>query len=168
MHKYALTLRKADKYDLKSIMAHRVDNRQYYQKASTINEEDFIKWLDAYDLSSPRSMILIGIDHDDVVQPICSWQMVGVGYICLADICHENRTASISCNVYEQSRHKTISHKLLLSGIEYCRHVLNLIKLKCEVRESDAASKSILDRTGFIRDSSHYIANQVHYHKSLG
>lgn len=167
MHKYALTLRQADKYDFKSIREHRVNNRLFYLKTSIQDEDVFTRWLDGIDInvSSPRALVLVGIDHNDVEQPICSWQMVGVGYVYLTNICHEHKTASISYDVYEQSRYKTIGDKLLSSGIEYCRHILGLIKLRCEVLESNTVSKFILDQNGFIRDNS--FNNHACYFKSL-
>lgn len=167
MHKYALTLRQADKYDLKSIREHRVSNRQYYHKTSVLDEDVFTKCLDGLDLnvSSPRALVLVGIDHNDVEQPICSWQMGGVGYVCLTNICHEHKTASISYDVYEQSRYKTIGNKLLSSGIEYCRHILDFMKLRCEVLESNTVSKSILEQNGFIKVESYH--NHACYIKSL-
>ena len=167
MHKYALTLRQADKYDLKAIREHRVNNRQYYHKTSVLDEDVFTRWLDSLDLnvSSPHALVLVGIDHNDVEQPICSWQMVGAGYVRLTNICHKHKTASISYDVYEQSRYKTIGNKLLSSGIEYCRHILDLMKLRCEVLESNTVSKSILEQNGFSREKSHH--NHACYLKSL-
>jgi len=140
MHKYALTLRKANKYDLMSLNKHREDN----------NSNGFQIIEDDQNASQLHSLILVGIDQDDIETPSCSWQMKAVGYVLFTDINHVTRTANITFDTYKHSQYQNVGSKLLSSGSDYGHYILGLRKLSCEVPENDVAIKRILDRSDLV------------------
>jgi len=140
MHKYALTLRKANKYDLIFVNKHREDNN--YNGLQMIEDDQ--------NASQLHSLILVGMDHDDIEQPLCSWQMKAVGYVLFTDINHETRTANINFDTYQRSQYQNVGSKLLSSGSDYGHYILGFKKLSCEVPEDDAAIKRILDRSDLV------------------
>jgi len=103
MHKYALTLRKANKYDLMSLRKHREDSNS---NGLQIIEDD-------QNASQLHSLILVGMAHDDIEQPLCSWQMKAVGYVLFTDINHVTRTANITFDTHKHSQYQNVGSKLL-------------------------------------------------------
>lgn len=145
MFNYDLVLRKADKSDLKEMYDLKQEVSKFHHRVAILNDEDQLRWFDGIDkdVYYPNNLVLIGIDPE---------MDENVGVLFLTNINYVNRTADVGCDIYKNYRSKGFGNRLMKSGVKFCREILNLRKLSCEVLDFNVASQKMCERCGFVRE----------------
>ena len=150
MFQYDLSLRKAHKYDLKQLFELKNEAQHYHHRIAILNETDQADWFESLDkdVYQPNNLILIGVDPD------CSDEFVSgdVGAFFITNINYINGTADIGCDIYRKHRGKGFGHKLMSSGLNFCKEILGLRKICCEVLDFNVASQKMCEKAGFVRE----------------
>ncbi len=144
MFHYDLNLRKACEDDLGCLFDLKNEAHEMHHRVALINEFDQENWFKSLDkdVYLPKNLILIGMNPNSNNE--------NIGAIFLTNINYINRTSDIGIDVYKQHRNKKFGTRLMHSGIDFCRDVLNLRKLSCEILEYNLASQKMCEKNGFI------------------
>jgi RimJ/RimL family protein N-acetyltransferase len=145
MFNYDLFLRKADKSDLREMYDLKQEASEFHHRVAILNDEDQSRWFDVIDrdVYHPNNLVLIGIDPEIDES---------VGVLFLTNINYINGTADVGCDIYKNYRGKGFGNRLMKSGIRFCREILNMRKLSCEVLDFNIVSQKMCERCGFVRE----------------
>lgn len=145
MFYYDLTLRKANENDLKDMLELKLEAHSNHHRIALINETDQIKWFNSLDqeVYQPKNLVLIGVDSN-----------INVGVFFISNINYINGTGDVGIDIYEKHRKKGLGTKLMKSGINFCRQILNLRKLNAEILEHNVASIKVCEKSGFVYEGT--------------
>lgn len=145
MFYYDLTLRKAHKNDLKNMLELKLEVHSNHHRVALLNETDQIKWFDSLDqdVYQPKNLVLIGIDLD-----------IDVGVFFISNINYINGTCDVGYDIYKQHREKGFGTRLVKSGIDFCKNILNLRKLNLEILEHNMASIKVCLKNNFVYEGT--------------
>lgn len=147
MFNYELTLRKANKYDLTCLFNLKNEAHEMHHRVALINEDDQEKWFESLDkeVYQPKNLILIGLDPKSNNE---------IGAFFLTNINYINRTADVGLDVYKEHRGKGFGTRFMHSGIYFCRDILNLRKLSCEILENNHPSQKMCKKNNFVHEGT--------------
>jgi RimJ/RimL family protein N-acetyltransferase len=143
MFQYDLTLRKLNKNDIKKLFLLKTEAFDNHHRVAIINDTDQEEWFNSLnkDVYHPKNLILIGMQ-----------KKLDIGVVFLTNINYINKTSDIGIDIYKKYRGKGYGTKLMSSGIQFCKKILNLRKLNCEVLQHNVASMRMCEKNGFVQE----------------
>ena len=145
MFRYELDLRKIEKSDLGLLMNLKMQYLEFHHRNAIINAADQEAWFDSLDMNvhQPKNIFMIG-----------SHENQDVGFLGLTNINYIDRTAFVNCDILPEVRSKGMGTKLISSGLQFAREILNLRKICCEILATNQASIRMIQKNNFVHEGT--------------
>lgn len=149
-HKNGILLRKLERVDLELLMHLKNESWQNTHQVSIVNMEDQLRWFDSLTNAStpncPKQLVLIAETEND------KGHEVPVGVFKLFGIDWYSRRADAGWDIFAESRGKGLGKKLVQAGVDYCRFLLGLHRLRADILENNEASIKCAVAAGFVNE----------------
>lgn len=152
-HKNGIMLRKLEKEDLSLLLDLKNESWQNTHQVNIVNTEDQYKWFKKLSKNSkpncPNNLVLLALIED-----VTTASDLPVGIFKLSNIDWYNRKAETEWAILEEHREQGHGTKLAQAGVDYCRYILSLHRLKTEILANNERSAKCAIKAGFILEGT--------------